>query len=112
MDIGYTQCIHAVSFPDCPERQREEIRGHGERERECVCRVRTERRGERARERERDRHAQKRRRRGRLLIPRHGKAGEGKRERKRGWWRKRSGELEKTGNKTYREHTEERKEST
>lgn len=54
MDIGYTQCIHAVSFPDCPERQREEIRGHGERERERVCVGLELREGERERERGRE----------------------------------------------------------
>lgn len=67
-----------------------------ERERERACGGESDR----ERRRERHRHARGRRRRGRLLIPRHGKAGEGKRERKRGWWTKKTGEWEKTGNNT------------
>lgn len=50
------------------------------------------------RERKGERHVQRRRRRrGRLLIPRHGKAGEEREKEKRGWWRKKSGEWEKQG---------------
>lgn len=60
--------------------------------------------------RKRHRNAQRRRRRrGRLLIPIHGKAREGKREReKRGWWRKKSGEWEKTGGITLKESIQRR----